>query len=134
MSGDELARPQTRRVVTISATYGAGGAAVGPLLAERLGSFASHIATGNPRNVRLTYYGRIAEQNTTIVRNAGLAGVLNRSLAQKANAVNSVQIAGDRGVNFAVIPRRSPIASEPGIQRSSPPLDSGFAPKRRAPE
>ena len=37
MSSDELARPQTRRVVTISATYGAGGAAVGPLLAERLG-------------------------------------------------------------------------------------------------
>jgi D-3-phosphoglycerate dehydrogenase len=76
---------------------------VGPYinLAERLGSFASHIATGNPRNVRLTYYGRIAEQNTTIVRNAGLAGVLNRSLAQKANAVNAVQIAGDRGVNFA---------------------------------
>lgn len=76
---------------------------VGPYinLAERLGSFASHIAIGNPRNVRLTYYGRIAEQNTTIVRNAGLAGVLNRSLAHKANAVNAVQIAGDRGVNFA---------------------------------
>jgi D-3-phosphoglycerate dehydrogenase / 2-oxoglutarate reductase len=76
---------------------------VGPyiILAERLGSFASHIATGNPRNVRLTYYGKIAEQNTTIVRNAGLAGVLNRSLAHKANAVSAVQIAGDRGLNFA---------------------------------
>jgi D-3-phosphoglycerate dehydrogenase len=70
-------------------------------LAERLGSFASHIASGNPRSVRLTYYGNVAEQNTTFVRNAGLAGVLNRSLAQKANAVNSVQIAADRGVSFA---------------------------------
>lgn len=70
-------------------------------LAERLGCFASHIASGNPRSVRLTYYGNVAEQNTTFVRNAGLAGVLNRSLARKANAVNAVQIAGDRGVSFA---------------------------------
>jgi D-3-phosphoglycerate dehydrogenase len=70
-------------------------------LAERLGSFASHVASGNPRSVRLTYYGNVADQNTTFVRNAGLAGVLNRSLAHKANAVNAVQIASDRGVNFA---------------------------------
>lgn len=76
---------------------------VGPYmtLAERLGCFASHIATGNPHSVRLTYYGNVAEQNTTFIRNAGLAGVLNRSLAHKANAVNSVQIAADRGVIFA---------------------------------
>src|SRR5581483_2279393 len=76
---------------------------VGPYitLAERLGSFASHVATGNPRNMRLTYFGKIADQNTTLVRNAGLAGVLNRSLAHKANTVNAVRIAGDRGLNFA---------------------------------
>ncbi len=76
---------------------------IGPyiILAERLGAFASSIASGNPRDVRLTYYGDVAEQNTTLIRNAGLAGVLNRSLAQKANTVNSVQIAGDRGLNFA---------------------------------
>src|SRR5205807_5924242 len=54
-------------------------------LAERLGSFASHISKGNPRTVRLVYFGKIAEHNTHLVRNAGLAGVLNRSLAQKAN-------------------------------------------------
>ncbi len=77
--------------------------ALGPYitLAERLGSFASHISEGNPRNVRLTYYGKFADQNTTLVRNAGLAGVLNRSLARRANAVNAVQIAGDRGLSFA---------------------------------
>jgi len=33
----ERERKRTARVVTISATYGAGGAAVGPMLAERLG-------------------------------------------------------------------------------------------------
>ena len=70
-------------------------------LAERLGSFASHISKGNPKTVRLIYIGKIAEHNTHLVRNAGLAGVLNRSLAQKANAINAMQIAGDRGLSVA---------------------------------
>src|SRR6185295_1605250 len=66
--------------------------AVGPFasLAERLGTFAVHIASGNPRAVRLTYCGKIAEQNTALVRNAGVAGVLSRSLAQNANVVNAL--------------------------------------------
>jgi D-3-phosphoglycerate dehydrogenase len=77
--------------------------ALGPYisLAERLGSFAAHIATGNPTTVRLVYFGKIAEDNTYLVRNAGLAGVLNRSLSQKANLVNAMQIAADRGLNVA---------------------------------
>jgi len=70
-------------------------------LAERLGNFASFISTGNPRTVRLTYFGKIAEQNTHLVRNAGLAGVLQRSLARKANSVNAMQIAADRGLTVA---------------------------------
>ena len=39
---------------------------VGPYatLAERLGTFAAYISTGNPRLVRLVYKGKIAEQNT----------------------------------------------------------------------
>src|SRR5581483_3412608 len=44
----------------------------------------------------MTYYGRIAEGNTTLLRNAGLAGVLARS-AKTANVVNSMQIAAERG-------------------------------------
>jgi D-3-phosphoglycerate dehydrogenase len=76
---------------------------VGPYaaLAQRLGTFAAHIASGNPRAVRLTYRGKIAEQNTALVRNAGVAGVLSRSLAQNANVVNALQIAADRGVSYA---------------------------------
>ena len=70
-------------------------------LAERLGTFASHISKGNPKTVRLIYFGKIAEHNTHLVRNAGLAGVLNRSLAQKANSINAMQIAGDRGLTVA---------------------------------
>src|SRR5262249_4429663 len=53
-------------------------------LAERLGNFAAQIATGNPRTVRLAYQGKIAESNTNLIRSAGLAGVLNRSLTHRA--------------------------------------------------
>ena len=70
-------------------------------LAERLGSFASYISTGNPKAVRLVYFGKIAEFNTHLVRNAGLAGVLQRSLARNANSINAMQIAGDRGLTVA---------------------------------
>jgi D-3-phosphoglycerate dehydrogenase len=77
--------------------------AIGPYatLAERLGTFAAFVATGNPRLVRLTYKGKIADQNTHLIRNAGLAGVLSRSLARRANVVNALQIAADRGLAFA---------------------------------
>ena len=66
-------------------------------LADRLGNFAAHVSTGNPSAVRLIYKGRIAEQNTNLMRNSGVAGVLNRSLSRKANLVNSLQLASDRG-------------------------------------
>ena len=72
-------------------------------LAERLGSFAAHVAAGNPKTVRLVYSGKIAENNTHLIRNAGLAGVLNRSLSQKANLVNAMQIASGRGLNVAEV-------------------------------
>ncbi|MGH9659120.1 MAG: NAD(P)-dependent oxidoreductase, partial [Bryobacteraceae bacterium] len=72
---------------------------IGPYieLAERLGNFAAHVACGNPKRVRLVYLGRIAEAGTNLLRSAGLAGVLNRSLAHKANLVNAMQIAAQRG-------------------------------------
>jgi D-3-phosphoglycerate dehydrogenase len=77
--------------------------ALGPYvtLAERLGNFAAHVATGNPRTVRLTYLGKIADNNTHLLRNAGVAGVLSRSTAQRANVVNAMQIAEQRGWNVA---------------------------------
>lgn len=76
---------------------------IGPYiaLAERLGVFAAHIAEGNPRLVRLVYHGKLNPQNTHWIRNAGLAGVLSRSMAQKANVVNALKIAADRGLSYA---------------------------------
>ena len=75
--------------------------ALGPYitLAERLGAFASHVSTGNPRAVRIVYVGRIADPSTNVIRNAAIAGVLNRSLTRRANLVNSMQIATDRGIS-----------------------------------
>jgi D-3-phosphoglycerate dehydrogenase len=72
-------------------------------LAEKLGQFAAHIAIGHPRTVRLTYFGKIADGNTNLLRNAGLAGVLTRSTSQKANLVNAMQIAEHRGWNVAEV-------------------------------
>ncbi|MBI4909134.1 MAG: phosphoglycerate dehydrogenase [Acidobacteria bacterium] len=66
-------------------------------LAERLGSFASHVATGNPNKVRLSYSGRIAALNTALLRNSGVAGVLKLSTAGRANMVNAMGIAAERG-------------------------------------
>jgi len=77
--------------------------AVGPYitLAERLGNFAAFVSAGNPKGVKLTYSGRIAEFNTTLLRNAGMAGVLNRSMEQRANLVNAMPIANERGLSVA---------------------------------
>jgi D-3-phosphoglycerate dehydrogenase len=70
-------------------------------LAERLGTFAAHISVGNPRLVRLVYHGNLAPQNTHWIRNAGLAGVLSRSVEQRPNVVNALKIAADRGLSYA---------------------------------
>lgn len=70
-------------------------------LAERLGHFAAQVAAGNPGTVRLVYFGRLADGNTNLLRNAGLAGVLTRSTSHRANLVNAMQIAESRGWNVA---------------------------------
>lgn len=72
---------------------------LGPVvaLAGRLGNFAAHISTGNPRALKITYFGRLAQSNTSLVQSAAVAGVLNRSLTKKANLVNAMQLAHERG-------------------------------------
>ncbi len=67
-------------------------------LAGRLGTFAAQIASGKPAAVRLSYFGKLADQETHLIRNAALAGVLNCWISLKANLVNAVQIAAGRGL------------------------------------
>ncbi len=78
---------------------------IGPYisLAEKLGNFAAYLAKGNPKTVRLHYFGNIAASNTNLLRNSGIAGVLNRSLSYKANLVNAMQIAEQRGWDVAEV-------------------------------
>ena len=76
--------------------------ALGPYIeiAEKLGNFAAQLGLGNPRGVKLTYFGRIATMNTSLLRNAGLAGLVRRSAgvaSKRANVVNAMQIASERG-------------------------------------
>ena len=54
-------------------------------LAERLGNFRrARSAPANPKLVRLVYHGNfMPPQNTRLIRNAGLAGVLSRSLSAR---------------------------------------------------
>jgi D-3-phosphoglycerate dehydrogenase / 2-oxoglutarate reductase len=84
--------------------------ALGPYisLAEKLGTFAIAISTGNPKSAKMTYFGRIAELNTTLLRNAALAGLLNKSASHKANLVNAMQLAGDRGLKIEEVHENRP--------------------------
>jgi D-3-phosphoglycerate dehydrogenase len=70
-------------------------------VAERLGVFASYVAEGNPKAVRIAYHGKVAELNTQLIRNAGLAGVLARSMPQRPNIVNAMPIAQRRGLDVS---------------------------------
>ena len=69
-------------------------------LAERLGLFLAQIAAGGPSGVRIRYAGQLAQMNTNLVRNAVLKGLLNYVLAEKANIVNAVAIAEERGIRI----------------------------------
>ena len=77
-------------------------------VAERLGNFAAYIAAGNPKAVRLVYFGNIAEINTNLLRNAGLAGVLNRSVSERAKLINAMQIAATAAGTWPSATRRGP--------------------------
>jgi D-3-phosphoglycerate dehydrogenase len=92
-------------------------------LAERLGLFLSHIASGNAHTIRFVYYGRLAENNTQILRNAGLAGVLSRSLEHRANVVNAMQIATQRG--YRVVEELEPDSARMDAIRMEVESDAG---------
>jgi D-3-phosphoglycerate dehydrogenase len=92
-------------------------------LAERLGLFLSHIAVGNAHTIRLSYFGKLAENNTQLLRNAGLAGILGRSMEHKPNLVNAMQMASVRG--FRVIESREPSQNQMDSIRIELETESG---------
>ena len=75
-------------------------------LALRLGSFVAQIATGQPRRATILYSGTFEEKDAALIRNAALAGILNRFLSHKANLINAAQVAAARGLGVSEIRRR----------------------------
>ncbi|MBI1955962.1 MAG: phosphoglycerate dehydrogenase [Acidobacteria bacterium] len=69
-------------------------------LAERLGLFLAQVAPGPASGVVIRYAGKLAQMNTNLVRNSVLKGLLNPVLAEKANIVNAVAIAEERGIRI----------------------------------
>jgi D-3-phosphoglycerate dehydrogenase / 2-oxoglutarate reductase len=68
------------------------------VLAERLGAFLAQTTDGAAREISIRYSGPLAEWKTELIRNAGVKGVLNQRLEEKANLVNAAAMASDRGI------------------------------------
>jgi D-3-phosphoglycerate dehydrogenase / 2-oxoglutarate reductase len=67
-------------------------------MAERLGKFVAHAATGNLESINLSYSGRLAEGKTELIRNAALCGLLADSA--DVNRINAAAIAQERGLRL----------------------------------
>ena len=67
-------------------------------MAERLGKFVAHSATGNLESIHLSYSGRLAEGKTELIRNAALCGVLADSA--DVNRINAAAVAQERGLRL----------------------------------
>jgi D-3-phosphoglycerate dehydrogenase len=67
-------------------------------MAERLGKFVAHAATGNLESIHLSYSGRLAEGKTDLIRNAALCGVLADSA--DVNRINAAAVAQERGLRL----------------------------------
>jgi len=76
-------------------------------MAERLGKFVAHAATGNLESIGLSYTGRLAEGKTELIRNAALCGVLADSA--DVNRINAAAVAQERGLR--VHEDKKPVAS-----------------------
>lgn len=67
-------------------------------MAERLGKFVAHAATGNLESINLSYSGRLAEGKTELIRNAALCGLLADSA--DVNRINAAAVAQERGLRL----------------------------------
>jgi D-3-phosphoglycerate dehydrogenase len=69
-------------------------------LAERLGAFASQVATGRTKAVSLRYYGERTATHGSLLASAAVAGVLRPILSTGVSLVNARQLAADRGIEI----------------------------------
>lgn len=78
-------------------------------MAQKLGSFLAQFAQGTAaqaapglEGIELTYYGRLAETKTELVRNSAVEGVLGGALGHTdaVNRINAPGIAAERGIRL----------------------------------
>lgn len=67
-------------------------------MAERLGVFLSHAASGNLETIQITYAGRLAQGKTDLIRNAAICGIFSDS--EIVNRINAATIAQERGIRI----------------------------------
>lgn len=67
-------------------------------LGRRLGAMATQLAEGQPRELSLRYSGELGTWHTDLVRSSVLVGMLNHVISEKANLVNALSLAEQRGL------------------------------------
>ena len=67
-------------------------------LGRRLGAMATQLAEGQPRELSLRYSGELGSWHTDLVRSSVLVGMLNHVISEKANLVNALSLAEQRGL------------------------------------
>jgi D-3-phosphoglycerate dehydrogenase / 2-oxoglutarate reductase len=70
-------------------------------LAATLGRLAVELATGQPRQIALSYHGGIAEHDTRLLTVAALNGAFQGRVEQAVNYVNAPVIAAERGIEVS---------------------------------
>ncbi|MHB8513604.1 MAG: phosphoglycerate dehydrogenase [Actinomycetota bacterium] len=69
-------------------------------LAEKLGKIFVRLAGGHAHDVRLTYFGQIADHDTKVLTLSALRGMLQAVVTEPVTFVNAPLIASDRGIEI----------------------------------
>ncbi len=69
-------------------------------VAYRLGILLSQWHSGGPRACRLTYRGKVVDENTRLLTSAFCAGLLEHALAEEVNIINGEMLLRERGIHL----------------------------------
>lgn len=99
---DALVHGHTEQAVNLPSLAPAEEPVVAPylVLAEALGSFASQLARGRLRSLRVTYCGEVAMRSTRRITQHLTMGVLRPLVEEPVNVVNAAVLAAERGVRI----------------------------------
>ena len=70
-------------------------------VAYRLGILLSQWHSGGPRACRLTYRGKVVDENTRLLTSAFCAGLLEHALDEEVNIINGEMLLRERGIHLS---------------------------------